>query len=94
MKFRFWLASIETWQSSSAMSMCCPRPLLARSSSAARMPTVEYMPVIRSATATPAEAARIDQFWSSAVRNQAWGSLGTGSVIGRSLRTGRSFRLP
>ncbi|KAG1316760.1 hypothetical protein G6F63_015935 [Rhizopus arrhizus] len=54
MKFRFWLASIETWQSSSAMSMCCPRPLLARSSSAARMPTVEYMPVIRSATATPA----------------------------------------
>ncbi|CFO31627.1 Uncharacterised protein [Bordetella pertussis] len=36
------------------MSICWPSPLRLRSCSAARMPTVEYMPVIRSVTATPA----------------------------------------
>ncbi|CFN74699.1 Uncharacterised protein [Bordetella pertussis] len=51
---RFWLASMATWQSSRAMSICWPSPLRLRSCSAARMPTVEYMPVIRSVTATPA----------------------------------------
>ena len=34
--------------------MCCPRPLRSRSLSAASTATVAYMPLIRSATATPA----------------------------------------
>ena len=50
----FMLASIASITSNSAMSMCWPCPVRSRCASAARMATVEYMPVIRSETATPA----------------------------------------
>ena len=49
----FMFAIIATCVSSSAMSMCCPSPVRARWNSAARIATVAYMPVERSATATP-----------------------------------------
>ena len=49
----FMFAIIETWVSSNAMSMYCPSPVRARWNSAARIATVAYMPVERSATATP-----------------------------------------
>jgi hypothetical protein len=46
-------AIIATCVSSSAMSMCCPVPLTSRRAIAASTATVEYIPVIRSDTATP-----------------------------------------
>ena len=53
-KFEFMLASIATCTSSSAMSMYWPSPVRSRCASAVSTATVEYMPVIRSAIATPA----------------------------------------
>jgi hypothetical protein len=47
------LAIMATWTSSSAMSMYWPSPVRSRWNSAASTAWVEYMPVIRSATATP-----------------------------------------
>ncbi len=49
----FMFAIIDTCVSSNAMSMYCPSPVRARWNSAARIATVAYMPVERSATATP-----------------------------------------
>jgi hypothetical protein len=44
---------MATWVSSSAMSTCWPSPVFSAWRSAARIATVAYMPVIKSATATP-----------------------------------------
>jgi hypothetical protein len=46
-------ASVATWQSLSATSMCCPRPVAARAMSAAMMELLAQRPAVRSVTATP-----------------------------------------
>jgi len=47
------LVRLASWQSLSATSMCCPRPVLWRASSAASTLCEVYRPVVRSVIATP-----------------------------------------